>query len=165
MTAAFDDSFNGVGPGSSFFKPADHTGTHALLIEPFSYDAAAPNPFFKRDEPEGFGNYATRKEAAAKLTIFGTPDKLKAGEGVVIPHVVFSQPILAEDLGQRLNKVVVFTVEKGQGKNGRQGSWKFKAVPQHVAEGVKAYYLAREAEAAAPTVSDDEAEFLKTLEG
>jgi hypothetical protein len=161
MTATFDDSFDGVGPGSTFFKPVEHVGSHALLIEPFEFDAHAENPFFDANLPEGPGNQKTRKEARAKLTIFGSPEALAANAPIVIPNALFSQPILADDLGQRLGKVAVFTVHKGQGKGGRQGSWKFAAVQQHVAARVKEYYLKREELASAPAADDDTPDYLK----
>lgn len=140
--------------GGGFLKPEEFTSAHLGIFEP---KKAVQSRF--NDERTGQPKF----EAAGDYTFFLSQSELDAGKPSDIREdALFSSGILAKVLIENIGNVMVGTLEKTQGKGGKQGYWKVQPTSQANVDKAVAYLEQREAEKA--KAREDLPAFLKSAD-
>lgn len=125
--------------GGGWFKPADHTGDVAILIEVKEFERQRPTPNGPKDS------------ALCDFTYFATQAELDAGKpSATVAGARVEQKALANDLSGLVDAATIVTVVQLAPKNGKpHGAWVWRHVSQTVKDAVIAYAEKREAARAA----------------
>ena len=143
--------FATIPTSGNFFKPTDHEGALAILVEPTA---------FRRDVP---GQYGPKNEVTATLTIFNSETELDgATEPTIMIGDKFNQTILAGDLETLIGKATIVKLAKRAPKNpGQQPAWVWQTVTGEARDKVVAFAVAREKARAEAVSGEDAPDFLK----
>lgn len=148
----------------NFFKPENHEDSYVMLIEPTKHDVARnPNAETDPSSKDYDEKKLTREEVTATVTVFASPEHLKAGEGQVLSNVVITQPFLAGDLKGSIGKLEIARLAKRPNGKGRRPSWVWRAAEGDVVAGVAAYYQKREADLQEALAGDDVPDYLRDI--
>lgn len=141
------------GGGPQYFKPADHVGDVALIIEPRNIRKGVKTNFRDRD-----GGQVIRDEAVAFVTAFRSETSLEEGRPYFQQLVTFTNKKFVEDCERLLeqgkrdgdeNPAAIVRLEQWQPKGGGNKVWIFKELTEGAAyDAAVAYYERREAELA-----------------
>jgi hypothetical protein len=124
--------------GGGWFKPADHTGTLAFLIEVKSWERQRPTPNGPKDS------------ALVDISAFTTQAELDNGTPSVTKGQRIEQSVLARDLESLVGSATIVKLDQVPSK--RQGgypAWVWRPVDGDARAKVLAYVEKREAEVAA----------------
>lgn len=127
--------------GGTFFKPADHEGAFALIVEP---------KVVKRDvefTPYQKNHTETRDEVVADVTVFQTAADLDNGNAVENKSMTFTHPGLVNKLSHGVGEALVGRMGKKVFKAGSNPAWVLddEVIDDATFDKVLAFYEAREA--------------------
>jgi hypothetical protein len=121
--------------GGGWFKPADHTGTLAFLIEVKAFDRQRPTPNGPKDS------------ALVDITAFISEGELDNGTPNVAKGVRVEQTVLARDLEALVGNATIVKLDQVPSKKpGSHPAWVWRPVSGDVRAKVIAYAEKREAE-------------------
>lgn len=122
--------------GGAYFKPADHEGAVALLIEPKSVQRDVPNTYK--------GQTKNRDEVKGDVTVFASAADLANGKGVEVKGITFTHPGLVNRLSRAIDEAVVGKMGKKQFDGSPAPAWVIEDVDDATFEQVASFYEARE---------------------
>ena len=147
---------NSVSSSSTFFKPADHAGSVAMIFEARAF------------EPDRPSQYGPRDVITARVIDFPTEASITGNTPTIIESMSIDKTMIARDLKGDLDKSrqsgvpelrVAIVTKAESSKPGQNPAWVLRPVSQAVFEKVAAWYEAREVEAKAH--ADAMPDFLK----
>lgn len=143
--------FREIAPRGSFFKPVEHAGSVALLIEVKDFNRQVPT------------NYGPKDTAVCDVSVFATEGQLDTGSpAYVITNTKIQQAILAPRLEDLLGEATVQRLITLPPKTpGQRPAWAWEAVDGEVRDKVAAYVDQREAAVQQALASNDVPDYLK----
>ncbi|WP_367135757.1 hypothetical protein [Saccharothrix sp. HUAS TT1] len=119
--------------GGGWFKPKEHTGAVAILVEVKQFDVQRPTPNGPKDS------------ALVDLSIFDSAEALAAGEPTIVKGTRIEQTVLARDLKGLVGQATVVTVTQiPASKPGAHPAWVWRQVDRSVMQKVVEYATKRE---------------------
>ncbi|ONI83516.1 hypothetical protein ALI22I_34040 [Saccharothrix sp. ALI-22-I] len=116
-----------------WFKPSEHQGAVAILVEVKGFDRQRPTPNGPKDS------------ALTDLSIFNSQADLDAGTPTEVKGVRIEQTVLARDLAGLVNSATVVTVTQVPNKKpGAHPAWVWRPVERAVMQKVVEYANKRE---------------------
>lgn len=121
--------------GGGWFKPADHTGTLAFLVEVKSFDRQRPTPNGPKDS------------VLVDISAFTSQAELDNGSPQVTKGTRIEQTVLARDLEALVGSATIVKLDQVPSKRpGGHPAWVWRPVSGDIRSKIVAYVEKREAE-------------------